>query len=100
MVALMHAVRFRWDHGGCATRIQLFQEPIRIKRLVRQKRPERDVADQRGNALHVMRLTGQHQEADQITERIHQRDDLSRQTAARASDGLSLSPPFAPVAFW
>jgi hypothetical protein len=47
-----------------------------------------------------MRLTGQQQEADQIAERIHLRDDLGRQAAARAPDGLSASPPFAPVAFW
>jgi len=87
IVALMLAARFRRDHSGCATRVQFFEEPIRIERLVRQKRPERDVADQRGNPLHVMRLTGQQQEADQIAERVHQRDDLGRQAAVRTPDG-------------
>lgn len=100
IIALMFAVGFRRDHGSRATRVQFFQEPIRIERFIRHERTERDIADQGCYAFHVMRLAGKQQEADQIAERIDQRDDLGRQAAARAPDGLSLSPPFAPVAFW
>ena len=39
-------------------------------------------------------------EADQIAERIHKRHDLGGQAAARAPDGLTRSPPFAPVPCW
>ena len=52
------------------------------------------------NALHVMRLAGQQHEAHKIAKRIDQDHDLGRQSATRTSDGLSLSPPFAPLAFW
>jgi hypothetical protein len=47
-----------------------------------------------------MRLSRQKQEAHEIAERINQCHDFSCQAAARAPDGLMLSPPFAPVAFW
>jgi hypothetical protein len=45
-------------------------------------------------------LAGQEHEAHQVAQRIDQRDNLGGQSAARASDGLMLSPPFAPLAFW
>jgi hypothetical protein len=47
-----------------------------------------------------VRLTRQQQKADQVAKCVDQCNDFGRQAAARASDGLSLSPPFAPVAFW
>jgi len=47
-----------------------------------------------------VRLTWQQQKADQVAKSIYQGNDFGRQAAARASYGLSLSPPFAPVAFW
>jgi hypothetical protein len=42
-------------------------------------------------------LTRQEHKADQIAEPINEHGDLRRQAAARFADGLSLSPPFAPV---
>ena len=56
--------------------------------------------DQRRDALRVVCLTWQKQKADQVAKRIDQGNDFGRQAAARASNGLSVSPPFAPVAFW
>lgn len=100
IVTLVLAVRFRGDHCACTSRVQFLKQPIRIERFVCQERPERNIPDQRGNALHVMRLTWQQQEADKVAKRIHQSDDLGCQAAARTPDGLILSPPFAPVAFW
>src|SRR5882762_2524154 len=47
-----------------------------------------------------MALAGQENEAHQVAQRVDQGDDLGRQAAARASDRLILSPPFAPVACW
>lgn len=84
---------------GPAPRIKLFEQPIGIERLVRQQRVKRDALDQRGDAFHVVGLPRQQQEPHQIAKRIDQRHDLRRQPTARAPDGLSLSPPFAPVAF-
>jgi hypothetical protein len=47
-----------------------------------------------------MALARQEHEAHEVSQRIDQRDDLGRQPAARATDGLMVSPPFAPLAFW
>lgn len=100
IVALMFAVRFRRDHGTCAALIKLFQKPVRIERFIRHECAEGDTSDQRRDAFHVMRLTRQQQKADQVAKCVDQGNDFGRQAAARTSDGLSLSPPFAPVAFW
>ena len=67
---------------------------------VREQGIERNIFDQRRDTLHIVRLSRQKQEPHQVPKRIDQRYDLGRQPATRASDGLSLSPPFAPVAFW
>ena len=53
-----------------------------------------------GDAERIMALAGQQHKAHQVSQRVHQRDDFGRQSAARAPDGLILSPPFAPLAFW
>jgi hypothetical protein len=47
-----------------------------------------------------MALTGQQHETDQASQGIHQGDDLGGQAASRSPDGLNLSPPLAPLAFW
>ena len=59
---------------------------------------ERDPVDQGRNADAVVTLAGQENKADQVSERVHERHDLGRQATARTSDGLTRSPPFAPVA--
>lgn len=89
-----------FNHCGYTALVEVLQQPVRIERLVREQCVKRNAFDQRCDTFHVMRLPRQQQEADQVAERIHQRHDLRRQPAARAPDGLSLSPPFEPVAFW
>ena len=97
IVARMLAVRFRRDHGTCAA---LIEQPVRTLRLIRHERAEGDIPDQRRDALHVVRLTRQQHKADRFAKCVDQGNDFGRQAAARTPDGLSLCPPFAPVAFW
>src|SRR5512134_1937616 len=61
------------------------------------QRAKGDATKQRRHADTVVPLAWQQNEAHEITERIDQRHDLGRQTAARLADGLIFSPPFAPV---
>jgi hypothetical protein len=75
VVALVLSARSRRDHGGCAAAVQFFEQPVGIKGLVCQQRTEMHAPDQRCNALHVMRLTGQEQEAHEVAKCIHQRHD-------------------------
>jgi hypothetical protein len=44
-------------------------------------------------------LARQQDEVDQVAERIDQRNNLRGQAATRTPNGLTLCPPFAPVAF-
>jgi hypothetical protein len=47
-----------------------------------------------------MALSRQQNEPNQVSQGIHQGDDLGGQSTLGAPDGLILSPPFAPLAFW
>ena len=76
------------------------QEQVYVKGFVGQKRSKGYVANQRGDPFHVVRLSGQKQKAEQVSERINHANNLGAQPATRAPDGLMLSPPFAPEAFW
>jgi len=96
---LHNSVRFWRDHGSCTAFAQLFKQPIGVKRLVSQQRSERNASDQRSHPLHIVGLPRQQQELYKITKRVHQCHDFGGQPAARAPNGLILSPPFAPVAF-
>lgn len=100
VVAQELPVRFRWDNRAGTACIELFEQPISVESLVSQESTEVYAIDQRLDTPHVMSLTGQKYEVDQVTERVDQSNDLGGQSAARAPDGLILSPPFAPLAFW
>ncbi len=99
VVPLNFSVRFGRDDSGCATLIKVLQEPVGVEGFVGQQRPKGSPLDQRSDPLHVVCLSRQKQKPEQVTERIDQGHDLGRQSAARASDSLVLSPPFAPEAF-
>src|SRR5215212_3255071 len=65
------------------------------RRAERRRRRPRS----RPHADNVVVLAGQQDEAHQVAEGIDEGDDLGRQTAARAANGLVPGPPFAPLAF-
>lgn len=100
VIALDLAVRFGRNDCARAAHIQLGKQPVSIEGLVGQKRIECYVLDQRCDAFQVMSLTRQENKVEQVSKRIDQRHDLGGQSAARAPDGLSVSPPLAPLAFW
>ena len=55
-----------------------------------------DTVDQRSDADRIETVAGQQNEADEIAERVGQRQYFGRHAALGAADGLALSPPFAP----
>ncbi len=57
---------------------------------------EGDIVDQRRNADGLEAMARQQDKADQIAERIGERQDLCRPAALRLADGLALRPPLAP----
>ena len=61
--------------------VHVFDDPIRIERLVGDQAAEFDILDERGDADGVMALSGQENKADQIAERIRQGQDFGAQPA-------------------
>ena len=72
------------------------QAPVGIERPVGEELAAGQPLEQRRRAAQIMSLSGQQAKIDKVAERIGQGHDLGRNTTARASDGLALSPPFAP----
>ena len=97
---LPYPVGFRWDDCSDAPLIQFRPQPIDVERFVAQQGVEVNLLDQGGDAYRVMALTRQEHETRQISQGIHQRDDLGGQASSGSPDGLILSPPLAPLAFW
>jgi hypothetical protein len=69
-----------YDHLR-ATFVHVFDDPIRIERLVGDQATECDILKERSDADGVIVLSGQENEADQIAERIRQGQDFGAQPA-------------------
>src|SRR3712207_2430506 len=99
------AVRLGRDHGDGAAGVEFGPEPVDVEGPVAEQGAEGDTLDQGRHADGVVALARQQHEAHQVAQRVHQGDDLEGddlggQAATGAADGLMLSPPFAPLAFW
>jgi len=90
------AVGFGWNDGLYFCRSQRLADPVGIERPVGKELAARQSLNQSRRAAQVVGLSGQQAEVDQVAERIGQGHDLAGHAAARAPDGLALSPPFAP----
>lgn len=85
------------DHSLCSDRVQQPAQPVVVEALVGKQGLHLDAVDQAVSGDAVMTLARQEREAGKRAERIDESDDLRRQAAARAADGLTASPPLAPV---
>jgi hypothetical protein len=90
------AVRALRDDDLGAALVQLIDDPVRIESLVRDQGLKLDILDQGRDADSVVAVSRQQDEADRISERVGQRQDLGGQAAFGAANGLALRPPFAP----
>ena len=70
--------------------------PVCIERPVGEELVASEPFEQRRCAPQIVSLPGQQSEVDQIAKCVGQGHDLGCHAAARAPDGLALSPPFAP----
>src|SRR5215217_2721337 len=94
------AIRFRRDDGLGLRFAKQFTQTIVVEPFVCQQRLHVDAFDQVGCCDAVVALSGKQSEAGKVSERIDEGDDLCRQAAGRASDGLMARPPFAPMPCW
>jgi len=79
---LLFTVASGRDDGACPAFVQFRPQPIGVEGLVAQQGFELKVPDQRLDANHVMTLTGQEYEADQVSQGICQGDDLGGQASS------------------
>ena len=86
------------DDGDGATLVQILSQSVDVKCFVGQQRGELDILNERRGADAIMAPTRQQNEPRQVSQAIHQGDELGGQRAFGAPDGLISSPPFAPLA--
>ncbi len=80
-VQRLEALRALGDDDLCPAFIHVFNDPVRIKRLVGDETTELDTRNERGQADGIVVLSGQQNEANQIAERVRQGQDFGAQTA-------------------
>ena len=85
----------RDDDLGTAL-VEVGNDGIAVEGLVGDQAPEGETVDQRSDPDRIETMAGQENKADQIAERVGQRQDFGRQAALGAADRLALRPPFAP----
>ena len=94
-----HRQRPPWvlrDHDLCAALVKVGNDGIAVEGLVGDQSAEGDSVDQRSDTDRIETVAGQQDEANQIAERVGQREYFGRHAALGAADRLVLRPPFAP----
>jgi len=80
------AIRFGWDHGNSAPLVQCGAQGVVVESFVGDESLEIDACDQRFEAVAVVTLAGQQDNARQVAQRVDEGDNLGRQSAARFAD--------------
>lgn len=76
--------------------VQFGDDGVAVEGFVGDQSAELNAVDQGGDANGVEAMAGQECEANQIAERVGEREDLCGYAALGPADGLARSPPFAP----
>ena len=94
------AVGLGGDHRFDASSGDLIADGIGIVAAIGKKGcdPILDHAEQRSEALHIVRLARRQTERDRSSNLVRQGMNLGRPSAARAPDRMGILPPFAPLA--
>jgi hypothetical protein len=99
-LALVVPIRFRRDYDFHAPLLDLVDDSIRIVALVgdealalRRRYESRRLGD-------VVDVPRREMDVEGTTETVHESVDFGGETSARASNTLTLGPPFPPAASW
>ena len=85
----------RDDDFGTAL-VEVGDDGIAVEGFVGDEAVKGETVDERSNPDRIEAMTGQENEADEIAERVGQRQNFGRHAAFGTADGLALRPPFAP----
>ena len=91
-----YALRALRDADHCPARVHVRDDPIAVESLVGQHRVKADPCDERGHADRVEAMSRQQFEADEVAQRVGQRQDPGRPATLRFAYRLTLCPPFEP----
>ena len=80
----------------CAALVKVGNDGIAVEGIVGDQSAEGDSVDQRSDTERIETVAGQQDEANQIAERVGQREYFGSNAALGAADRLVLRPPFAP----
>lgn len=99
-LALVSSIRLRWDHDLHVSLLDRVDDRVRVVALVgdealplRRRYERRRLAD-------VVDVPRREMDVEGTTETVHESVDLGGETSARASNTLTLGPPFPPAASW
>lgn len=92
-------VRFGWNNRLGPTLLQRVAYRVVVESFVAEQSLKRQTVDQVRHADAVVALPRPQRKAHEIAQCIDQRQNLRCQATFRAADGLTESPPFAPLAF-
>lgn len=90
------ASRVLRDDDFCTPLVEIGDDIVAVESLVSEQCAELDAVDEWSNANRVEAVTGHQAEADKVAQRIGQSQDLGRHAPFGTTNGLALSPPFAP----
>src|ERR1700677_44995 len=84
------------DDDFGATLVEVGNDGIAVEGLVGNEAIKGETVDERGDADRIETMAGHENEADEIAERVRQRQNFGRHAAFGTADGLALRPPLAP----
>src|SRR4029079_12097960 len=76
--------------------VEVGDDGVAVEGFVGDQPAEGQTVDERSDADCIKAMAGQQNKADEVAERVGQRQNFGRHAAFRAADGLALRPPFAP----
>jgi hypothetical protein len=99
-LALVSPIRFRRDHDFHASLFDRVDDGVRVVALVGDEAFPLRLRYERNRFADVVDVPRREMDVDGTTETVHESVDFGGETSARASNTLTLGPPFPPAASW
>ena len=99
-LALVSPIRLRRDHDFHVSLFDRVDDSIRVVALVSDEALPLGRRDKRRGLADVVDVSRCEMDVEGTTATVHESVDLCGETSARASNTLTLGPPFPPAASW
>jgi hypothetical protein len=99
-LALVSSIRFRRNHDFHASLLDRVNDSVRVVAFVGDEAFSLCRCYERLRFADVVDVPRREVDMEGTTETVHESVDFGRETSARASNTLTLGPPFPPAASW